>query len=144
MAIIRCATQTNTTSKALTSAVVVDGRDYTLKSIKRVLAAADIGDGAGQIQNASGCLIAQFVGANVKDVVNFSVYRPEEADEVIWTQLLDGYYTDSKLLSVSWAVKDNGLYLREFFNKLLKAGDIIQFLVVVGNQDPFVLPQPNP
>ena len=143
MAIIRCATQTNATGAALTSAVVVDGRDYTLKSIKRVLAAADVGNGAGQTQNAAGLLVAQFVGATVKDVVNFSIYRPSGGDPV-WTQLLDGFYAGDALLSVSWTVKGNGLYLRETTNAILATGDIIQFLVVVGNQDPFVLPQPNP
>jgi len=50
---------TNTTGAALTAAGVPagDGDDKLYRVIERVFAAADIGNGAGQTQNAGGCIV---------------------------------------------------------------------------------------
>ena len=140
MSMMRYAVKENATGVALTSALIIDGKDYTFKSIKRVLAAEDVGNGAGQTQHAAGCLVAQFAGSLVKDVVNFSVYRPlAGGDAVGWISLIDGWHNPldlTHLFKVSWKAAEGSLRLRDFGNNAavqLVAGDILQFLVVTGN-----------
>ncbi|CAK9250412.1 unnamed protein product [Sphagnum jensenii] len=68
-----------TRAAGLTSALIVQGLDYTLKVINRILASSDnnnhgdIGTAAGQTRDnagggAPGCLVAQFQGSIIKDV----------------------------------------------------------------------------
>ena len=104
MAILRYANQTNPNpagAAGLTSAIIVQGLDYTLKVINRVLASSDnnnhgdIGTAAGQTRDgtgggAPGCLVAQFQGMIIKDVVSFSVFRPAVAGGRTFYQRLDG------------------------------------------------------
>lgn len=136
MAILRYATQSNATGAALTSALITKGEDYTFKSIKRILAAADVGNAAGQTQHANGCLVVQFSGAIIKDVVHFSVFRPGGG----WNRIADNIYAAAaaNVFNTGWAISADGasLLLRDQGTGapgLLVAGDFIQALVVLGN-----------
>lgn len=68
----------NTTGAVLTSALtdVAGGQQYNLNVIKRVFAAADIGNAAGQTQNAAGCLVGQVEGCRILSVVSMMLVRP--------------------------------------------------------------------
>jgi hypothetical protein len=137
--VVRYATVTNTTGAALTSALLVDGKEYALRSVKRTFVAADIGAGAGQTQHANGCLIAQFSGCFIKDVVHFSMFRDLSADGFL--DILDGFHNVANvahLFQVGWKIGTDGqsLYLRDAGNNAatqLVAADILQVLVLTGN-----------
>jgi hypothetical protein len=138
MAILRYAKQGNATGAALVSALIVHGQDYTLKSIKRTLTAADVGANAGQTQHANGCLIAQFQGAKIKDVIHFSVFHLDGAE---WNIIFDGKHNPadaSHRSSIGWKLSadSSSLYVRDRSNNaatLLTAADYIQALIVLGN-----------
>ena len=154
MAILRYAIQTNPTPAAaagLTSALILQGQDYTLKNIRRVLASSDnnnhgdIGTAAGQTRDAigggaPGCLIAQFQGATIKDVVSLTFYRPVVAGGRTFYRMMDNFYTATagQISQYEWTVSTDGvsLYVYDASNNAacyLAGGDIVQALVVVGN-----------
>lgn len=142
MSIIRYASQANITGAALVSALIIDGADYALKSIKRILAAADIGNGAGQTYDATGggapgCLVATISGSLIKDVVSFDVSRPTVADGRTYYKKIDGLFATSTN-SYQWTLSadQKSLYIFDASTNAaarLVAGDIIQFLIVTGN-----------
>jgi hypothetical protein len=137
--VIRYGAVTNTTGAVLTSALLVDGKEYSLRAVKRTFAVADIGANAGQTQHAAGCLVAQFSGCFIKDVIHFSMFRDLGADGFL--DILDGFHSIANvghLFQVGWKIGVDGqsLYLRDAGNNaatLLVANDILQALVLTGN-----------
>jgi hypothetical protein len=155
MAILRYANQTNPNpagAAGLTSAIIVQGVDYTLKVINRVLASSDnnnhgdIGTGVGQTRDnagggAPGCLVAQFQGAIIKDVVSFSVFRPAVAGGRTFYQrldgILDGQAGHQSLYEWTLSTDRQSLYVYDLSANaasFLAGGDMLKFLVVLGNQ----------
>ena len=145
MAILRTFTQLNTVGAALTSAntpPITIGEDYSFKFVSRVFAAADIGNAAGQTQNANGAIVATFSGAIIKGIVNLDVYRPNG----VWNMLIENIYPTGALgnfMSLSWQIVNNTsantstLLIRDGAAGApgqLAANDFIQALVVLGNQ----------
>ena len=155
MAILRYANQTNPNpagAAGLTSAIIVQGLDYTLKVINRVLASSDnnnhgdIGTGVGQTRDnagggAPGCLVAQFQGAIIKDVVSFSVFRPAVAGGRTFYQrldgILDGQAGHQSLYEWTLSTDRQSLYVYDLSANAasyLAGGDLLKFLIVLGNQ----------
>ena len=155
MAILRYANQTNPNpagAAGLTSAIIVQGLDYTLKVINRVLASSDnnnhgdIGTGVGQTRDnagggAPGCLVAQFQGMIIKDVVSFSVFRPAVAGGRTFYQrldgILDGQAGHQSLYEWTLSTDRQSLYVYDLSANAasyLAGGDLLKFLIVLGNQ----------
>jgi hypothetical protein len=68
---------TNTTGVAVLpgGALINFGKDIATETINVTLAAADVGAGAGQTQNANGMILAEFKGAQIKQVISTVVLR---------------------------------------------------------------------
>lgn len=155
MAILRYATQTNPTpagAAGLTSALIVQGLDYTLKVINRILASSDnnnhgdIGTAVGQTRDnagggAPGCLVAQFQGSIIKDVVSFDVFRPVVAGGRTFYRRLDGSVDGAAAHHsiYEWTLSNDrqSLYVYDLSANAasyLRGGDLLKFLIVLGNQ----------
>jgi hypothetical protein len=137
MAIVRYATKGNATGAVLTSALIKDGKDYTLKCIVRKLAAADVGNGAGQTQEANGCLVAQIQGAVFKDIIHCSIIR--NALIAGWNAIGDGYHSQiGDAQTLGWKISADGksLYVKDSTanaDAQVVADDTIYILALVGN-----------
>lgn len=124
VAIVRHTTVTNKTNAALTSAWVNDGTDYAFKTIERILVNADIGTGIGQLSHANGCLVAQFSGCRIEDVINISAFHVDNEWSIDVTNL------------VSWRIEglhSYSLYMKAPVNVLV-GGDNLRALVLTGNR----------
>lgn len=161
MAILRYAPVTNTINPAGAMTIantlpITSGEDYVLKVIRRNLTAGDIGNNAGQTQDnaqpantpTAGCLIAQFSGAIIKDVLTFEIYRPGSGGAGVppnpgtgWNRVLDNFYiaAAANVTSIAWRISADGsaLYLKDAATNAtnqLAAGDFVLALLVLGNQ----------
>lgn len=155
MADIRYGIITNSTPAAaagLTSALLIDGTDLSLKAISRTLASSDnnnhgdIGTGVGQTRDnrgggAPGCLIFQTAGALILDVLNFSVFRPVVAGGRTFYRRIDGAIDGAaahhSIYQWSLSTDKKSLYIFDLSAhaaSYLAGGDILKFLVVTGNQ----------
>jgi hypothetical protein len=123
----------------LTSALKVDGKDFTLKVIRRDFVAADIGVNAGQTQHADGCLVAQIQGAHIDSVVHFSIFR---TDGTQWHNIMDGKIspdrTPANIQKIGWKISNDklSLYARDGGNNVavqLVANDYIYVFMLVSN-----------
>lgn len=111
------------------------GQDYCGKVIRRTLAAADIGTGAGQIRHAQGMLMAEEYAGIIKGVISLTVFRPGangffyKFDYLTDATANDGYsiVTDSRGVST--------LRLRDSAagNGVLAANDLVVIVIEVGN-----------
>lgn len=81
--VVRYTLITNPAAAILTVADANSGDDFSRQLVKRVFRADDIGAGAGQTRDATdpttGCLVAQFSGSRVMDVLISSPYRTAAA-----------------------------------------------------------------
>lgn len=68
---------TNTTGAAVLpgGATIEKGQDYATQEITVTIAAADVGGGAGQTQEAAGMIFAEVYGSLIKRVISESVVR---------------------------------------------------------------------
>lgn len=152
MAILRYAIQGNSTGAALTSALITQGKDYALKTIRRTLTAADVGANAGQTQDngeldSSGCLVAQFSGALIKEVLAFDVYRPGSNGEGVapnpgtgWSRTINNFSDGDAghISSYAWRISTDGssLYLKDSSTDAgtqLAANDFVVVSLLLGN-----------
>jgi hypothetical protein len=138
VAVVRHAELTNTTGAAvLAGGAIVDvGQDYGFESVTRTLAAADVGAGARQIQNATGMIFAEFRGATIKSVT-LEVQRDAAGDGTGF--FYNFYYlTDARAYVGYKIVTANGistLFVRDggAGNGLLIATDKIVAHIELGN-----------
>lgn len=74
---VRYSTITNGTGAVVVAggAPINQGQDYAAECVDRLLAAADVGAGAGQTQHAAGMIFAEFKGAVIKKVISASIVR---------------------------------------------------------------------
>jgi hypothetical protein len=74
---VRYSSITNGTGAAVVAggALINQGQDYAAECVNRVLAAADIGNAAGQTQHAQGMIFAEFQGALIKKIISVSIMR---------------------------------------------------------------------
>ena len=77
--VVRYTVITNPAAAILTVANANSGDDFSDQYVKRVFRAEDVGENAGQTRDATdptrGCLVAQFSGSRVMDVLISSPYR---------------------------------------------------------------------
>ena len=122
MAILRQAVITNTTGGVLTTALLEDGQDYKLLSIKRILAAADIGEDPGQTQHAGGCLIGSIEGGHMVDILWADVLRTSDSwQHKIPDLIKEGYQIKNKV----------SLYIYDI-DKKIAPDDVVHVGVIIG------------
>lgn len=124
---------TNGTGAALTVAGVdqTDGNDRLVRTVVRPYAAADIGAGAGQTQNAGGCIIdALPVGTNVLAIIAQTFRAGRSIDNLT---LNAGAQIAS--LTYSYNAADGTIRVVDAGNNaavLLVAGDITMATLLLG------------
>lgn len=109
------------------------GQDYSGLVVKRTLAAADIGTGAGTTQHAAGMIFAEVYGGEVKGVTSLEVFRIAGGITYKLT-----YVTDARVYPGFSVTTANGVSTLRFRdggagNGLLVAGDIVVMNIEVGN-----------
>ena len=134
MSIVRTSIVDNQTGAALTAsgASVTQGQDYTLKTIKRQIRAADVGTAAGQTGYApgnapTGAIAFVPVGCTVKAVLSTVVTDGSSAGAI-------GAY---QTLANVFAIVDANGYVRVFDStndqSALVTGDIVVITLLTGN-----------
>ena len=122
MAILRQAVLQNATGAVLTHGLLEDGQDYKLLSIKRILAAADIGEDPGQTQHAGGCLIGSIEGGHMVDILWSKVLRTSDSwQHKIPDLIKEGYQIKHKV----------SLYIYDI-DKKIAADDVVHVGVIIG------------
>jgi|SRR6185437_1532705 len=127
----------NTTGAAIAvgGASTQVGQDYTSIVVRRTLAAADVGTGAGQIRHAQGMLMAEVYGGIIKGIISLEVFRPGANGFFYKFNYLtdatanDGYsiVTDARGVS-TLRLRDGGAG-----NGILAANDLVVMVLEVGN-----------
>lgn len=140
--VIRYADVINGTGAVLTTTtgLVIEGKDGSHKAFRRVLAAIDIGNGAGKTQDASdptgGCLVCTVKGAKIKAVTGFQLFRPAVATNATFNYVQEA--TAAHFFKYGWRISADGysLYLHDAGDDattLLAAGDFIAVNLILGN-----------
>lgn len=129
---------TNTTGAAVVAggATIDYGDDNGFETVARKLTAADIGNGAGQIQNATGMICAEFRGATIKSVT-LEIQRDAAGDGTGF--FYNFYYLTNAPASVGYKIVTakgiSTLFIRDggAGNGLLTANDSIIAFIQLGN-----------
>lgn len=133
--VIRTVPLTNTTGAAITvgGADTSVGQDLAGIQVKRILVAADIGTGAGQLRHANGMISAEVTGAYIKSAT-IDVYRPNVDGFVYkFTYLTDA--TQNVGYSITNVAGVSTLRLKDSAgaNGRLAAADIVVVTISVGH-----------
>jgi hypothetical protein len=140
--VIRYADVINATGAVLTptTGLVIEGKDGSLKSFTRVLAAIDVGTEAGKTRDATdptgGCLVCTVKGAKIKKVKVFQMFRTAAA-----TNQNFNYFqlaTAAHFFKYGWRISADGysLYLHDAGSDattFLVAGDFFEVELILGN-----------
>lgn len=134
--IVRHVELSNTTGAAIVvgGASTKIGQDYSEINLRRTLAAADVGTGAGQTQHAQGMIFAEVYGGEIKGVVSLQVFRPG-ANGFFYKF---DYMTDANANDGYAITNANGVSTLRFRdgaagNGLLAADDLVVIKIEVGN-----------
>lgn len=88
----------------LTTALANNGDEFASQKVKRTFLAADVGTGAGQTRDATnpavGCLVAQFTGSRIRDIINLQLWKNVVTNTTSFRTLVVGATTDTLNLGV--------------------------------------------
>jgi|SRR5690349_11660121 hypothetical protein len=137
-AVVRHSTFTNTTGAAVVAggASLEMEKNYSAHTREITLAAADVGNAAGQTQNAAGMLVAEVEGADIKRVVSVQVFRL--ANNFLM-QVIPAVAADPNLTYGTRIIDVNGVSTLRLLDSTaagagrLAAGDIVVINFLVGN-----------
>lgn len=138
--------QINGAAALLTTASADNGDEFAVQHVKRVFTAADIGGNAGQTRDAAsnptlGCLVAQFSGSRIRDIINLNLYRPVAGANVTnFNTIIFG--TGANTTAIGWNVIYNAqtgissIYILDTAAGApgrIAAADWIEFDVLLGD-----------
>lgn len=126
---------------SLTNAVVDPGTDRTVRLVKRILSAGDIGNSTGKTRHVDGCLFASFQGASIQDVILMLPFQPIAGN---WLQMWNRNYIGVNFntpAAIAWRISNDGysLYVLDGASgsttgaHRLAIGDTLYGLILLGN-----------